>query len=95
MTYKRTCNYTNVNVISDVTFVTNSGRIFGPYGNCNSRNADHYEGPYKARLDMENIALQFEYEDSGDQKFISRIKNASEINKGRFKLSEFCHYKYK
>ena len=35
---------------------------------------------------MENIALQFEYEESGDQKFISRIKNASEINKGEFKF---------
>ena len=87
MTYYRTCNYTNVNVISDVTFFTNSGGIFGPFGNCRSRNADHYEGPYKVALDMENIALQFEYEESGDQKFISRIRNASEINKGKLTFS--------
>ena len=85
MTYYRTCNYTNVNVISDVAFFTNSGGIFGPFGNCRSRNADHYEEPYKVSLDMENIALQFEYAESGDQKFITRIKNASEINTGKFK----------
>ena len=87
MTYYRTCNYTNVNVISDVTFFTNAGQIFGPYGNCRSRNADHYEGPYIAALDMKNISLQFEFEESGDQKFITRIKDASEINKGKLTFS--------
>ena len=37
---------------------------------------------------MENIALQFEYEESGDKKFITRIKDASEINESKYKFSD-------
>jgi len=41
---------------------------------------------------MENIALQFEYEEISDQKFISRIRNASEINKDWvFETLENCY----
>ena len=71
-----------------MTFYSKSGRTFGPYGNCESRNAYHYKGPYYATLDMENIALQFEYEQSGDKKFITRIKDASEINESKYKFSD-------
>ena len=38
---------------------------------------------------MKNISLQFEFEESGDQKFITRIKDASEISKGMLKYNEF------
>ena len=76
-----------------MTFYSKSGRKFGPYGNCESRNAYHYKGPYKATLDMENVALQFEYEVSGDNKFITRIKDASEINESKYKMFEHDNWK--
>ena len=90
LTFSRTCEYARSSVLTDVTFFSKSGRQFGPFANC--RNVHHhYKGPFRVALDMDNIALQFEYingaqEGFFDHKFLTAVKDASEIKKGKQKM---------
>ena len=54
------CEWEGQMVISDVSFFTNTGKKFGPFGTCNDYYLG-YEGPYHVALDLTDLESQIQY----------------------------------